>query len=340
MTRFAYPPALVVAIAVIGCSGQSVRDTEPLDDIEYPEAGVDAWLPDGGGEQDGDEGDADVLVPNDADRDSQGGQCVSDEDCADWLSVGPCQRAACDRGLCIKDPFADGTPCDDGNACTIGDVCKAGSCTFERYSSGQPGCGREAEPGSIWFTEIMGNPAAVPGKVHAMEGQWIELRHRGDSPVRLGGLELVYYEWSKGAPEPPQPTPVVAPLAEDVTDEVGPTLLLRSQEKTKNGMLSARWSYSDIVFSKTNSARLLLVKDEWDGAFPIPENVIVDEVVLEGGVFADSMSGRSWQLAAPFPIDSAERHWCHSVVSAGNEYVDKNYGTPRTMNEGCDSGAD
>lgn len=337
MPRSVHSIGLLFVAMAFACSSSAEREPVNVEDIVLPDAGVDARISDGGSDTDADEvpDDADVLEPSDADRGEHGGQCFADQECVGWLHEGPCERAVCNKGLCAKEALAEGTPCDDGNACTVGDSCKGGYCSFDSYSPGQPGCATTPAVGSIWFSEIMGNPADVPGTVDSREGQWIEIIHRGANPLFLGGLKLVYYEWAKGSPEPPRPSAITFALAPDSTDEVWPTLLLRSHDPTKNGMLSARWSYSDIIFSKVNTARLALVKAEWDGTFPIPVDLVIDELLIDGGTFDDAHRGQSWQLSWPFPDDPAARQWCHAPAHPDGHYATNNYATPQFWNATC-----
>lgn len=305
---------------------------------------MDEFVPDSGmvdGRPDGaivaedagdlDASDGDVLVPNDADRSDYGGQCTENEHCVVWVEAGPCERAVCEKGHCIKVPLPDGTSCDDGNACTIGDSCKSGICSFDHHSPGQPGCARDPEPGVIWFSEIMGKPRSVPNVVDPVDGQWIEIVNRGKSPVRLGSLKLVYYEWPDGAEEPSNPTPVIYQLTAEVTDDIFPTLMLRTQDSAKTGIFPTRWTYSKIEFDGSKNSRLLLVKSEWTGTFPIALGLVIDNVELKAGSFAD---GRSWQLGWPLPENPIDRSWCHAPVSEP-EYATSNYGSPGQPNFGC-----
>src|SRR5690606_1916368 len=127
----------------------------------------------------------DVLVPNDADRDGQGGECFQDDACVLFLNPGPCEKASCVEGYRVKGALPDGTSCDDGNACTSGDACKAGQCSFAAFDPNAPGCLQDPKAGGMRFTEVMGNPA---NDVDPIEGQWFELH--ADAAYRLKGLKL------------------------------------------------------------------------------------------------------------------------------------------------------
>lgn len=58
-------------------------------------------------------------------------RCEADADCADRVTLGPCERAACSAdGLChaSADADVDGQPCEDGDRCTSGETCSEGVC--------------------------------------------------------------------------------------------------------------------------------------------------------------------------------------------------------------------
>lgn len=325
---------LVSTISLTACSGDAEREVAGIPEVPTtPKPGKQDPVPDAGDWGDAPDGefeDADgELVPNDADRSESGAQCLSDEGCEEWVDVGPCTRAVCQSGLCVAAPLPDGTACDTGNACTQGATCSFGAC-HGNFDVEAPGCLKSPSPGALWFTEIMGNPAAVPGQVDPVDGQWFEVR--GSEPVRLEGMKLVYYEWDAGAAMPDTPdTPVIHTLSSGYS-EIGYSVFLRSQDIKKNGWGSSQWGYSTVRFSKTKNARLLLVLPTWDGKFPLASGQIVAAVVLPAGTFDDAMKGRSWQLSAD--SDDASGVWCHAALS-GMQYVDQNFGSPMQPNGEC-----
>lgn len=339
MRPLAHSTVLLLSVSLLGCSGTAERDGRGLDEL-IPDAGPAHRVPDGGGEQDvvtdsDPLDDADVLVPNDADRSDQGGQCVADEQCAAELDVGPCERPACENGHCVKLPLPSGTACDDSNACTVGDACKEGHCYGGEFDPNAAGCVQDAEPGSLWFTEIMGNPVAVAGSVDPIEGQWFEIGAK--QPVRLDGLKLVYFEWD-GPTMPANPSsPTVYSLAGGLTDQGRYSVFLRSQDMKKNGWGLTKWSYSEIRFSKIRNARLMLVMPGWGGGFPIPESLIVAKVDIAAGTFSDVNAGRSWQRSASAEDGLVDADWCHTQAVGEYAYdaAGKNYGTLGRANVDC-----
>lgn len=316
----------LLGVAASACSGTSEREgAAVLDDPQLPDSGSSHRQPDA--EADADELDAseeeDAFVPTDADRSDHGGQCTEDSACVALLSPGPCQQALCENGRCVMRNLPDGTSCDDGNACTSGDTCNAGECSFRTHDPNAPGCRQDATPGSLRFTEVMGNPA---GGVDQVDGQWFELY--GEASFWLTGLKLVYYEWEGAEPTVPA-SPVVHSLTSDFSVP-GYNLFLRSQDPAKNGYGSTSWSYSGIQFSKTKNARLMLLASSWSGTFPVPENLIIAQVELPAGIFADEHAGRSWQRDATEP-DS----FCYTPEESHNEIIVGNYATPGLPNQAC-----
>ena len=101
---------LTVAMLAVGCPDDTTDDSNPP-------AGDDACTTTGSDTSTGD----DTSEP-------QG--CVSNTECADFGSPGPCQQSICDKaaGMCRVIGVADGTNCDDGDACTQNDQCSDGTC--------------------------------------------------------------------------------------------------------------------------------------------------------------------------------------------------------------------
>lgn len=318
--------AFMLATAT-ACSGDSEREGAVLDDPAVPDGGSKQRYPDADSDVDDlDASDeADVLVPIDADRSEQGGQCTEDATCIALMNAGPCERAACEKGWCVKENLPDGTSCDDGNACTGGDVCKNGQCSYSFSDPSAPGCLQEPERGSLRFTEIMGNPG--PG-VDPIDGQWFELD--ADASYRLKELKLVYYEW-EGETMPASPS---SPVIETIDSEHGERrmIFLRSQDIEKNRWGNSPWGYANIRFSKTKSARLMLVASSWNGSFPVPESLVLADVLLEGGTFSDEHKGRSWQRSAD---SEREATFCHTPLEEQHEYWPGNFATPFQPNDSC-----
>lgn len=332
MKSYAYSAAILLSVNLLGCSGSSEREPGGLDEL-IPDSGPSGQKPDGGtaAEDAGDlDASDDVLVPNDADRSDWGGECTKDEHCAARIEAGACERAACDLGKCIKAHLPNGTACDDANACTTGDACKEGRCQGGDYDPAAIGCVQDPSPGALWFSEIMGNPVAVPGSVDPVEGQWFELG--SVKPIRLNGLKLVYFEWD-GPTAPVNPaSPTVFSLSPGETDRGSYTVFLRSQDINKNGWGKSQWSYSEISFSKTRHAILMIVMPNWGGAFPVPESQIVAKIQIPGGTFGDANAGKAWQLSASTE-DPGDGQWCYA--ESAYDPMMKNHGSPRSMNADC-----
>lgn len=319
----------------MGCSGSTESEPAPIEDIVPSDPKDGGARPDGGSPADVSDpdgaDDGDVLIPNDGDRSDVGSQCIEAEDCLGMIEVGICELAVCDEGRCVVTSKPDGTACDDGNTCTVDDACKGGRC-HGTTDNNAPGCIQAPKPGALWFTEIMGNPKAVPGSVDAVEGQWFEIR--GPQPVRLDGLRLVYYEWDDGTEAPSHPTGAISHVLASSHSEAGYSWFVRSPDPKKNGWGPSHWTYGAIQFSKTKNARLALMMPAWDGSFPLDESLIVADIVLPAGVFSDDNMGRSWQLSDS-SIDDPTGPWCHAALD-GMTYADEsNYGSPRQPNSDC-----
>ncbi|NUN16192.1 MAG: hypothetical protein HUU55_21405 [Myxococcales bacterium] len=100
-----------------------------------------------------------------ADTDTAGGdvtddQCSADEDCAGQVTLGVCQRAICDDGLCGVIVSVDGTACTNGT-CVVG-VCKPVVCQPNALVCGDTVGG---DAGVVYQCDAWGTGANTTGTV-------------------------------------------------------------------------------------------------------------------------------------------------------------------------------
>lgn len=368
--------ALVVLGALAASCGNSKDSDRPgsFDDGPDAEGGKDGAAggsqDDGGIIEDSGIGDAtDELVPIDADRGEQDGgdgsveqdaggdgapepECIFDEHCADKLTLGVCELAKCNDGVCKAVLAPRAFPCDDGIECSSGGLCEEGVCTAGQPDVTNPDCVDGPTKNALWITEIMGRPRAIDDRVDAIEGQWVEVTSRAAKELYLQGIYLVYYEWPEGAPEPTSPSYVGYAMGDRSLPPDESIIVARSFDSSLNGGLRVPFSYGNAIeFRADRNARLMLVAPEWTKGVdlplgqlpsgPIEDRLIIDSVHIPAGTFGAAHAGRTWQAAMPLPIPSkpTDRTWCYVPAAPAHSYVEEgalsNWGTPGAPNVTC-----
>lgn len=334
-----------------GAAGQDAGgDVEPNDAARIEDASLDADA------HSPTDATIDIVYDDVPDVAVEAPECVLDVQCEGKVSVGPCEVARCTNNACTKAPAADLQTCDDGDACTTSSVCTGGACVGVAWDTQSPSCVAPLGPGSVWFTEVMGNPVAIGpvsdggkpppsdgGKPPPKVSEWIELVNNEGKAVSLQGAFLVEYEWASGDPEPANPT--LSTKSIDMTSLVSPGAFVVGVPSFLASSFGD-FAYGPIALGDDVNIKLMLVRSTWNQTLPIPTGDVIDAITIDAGTFsaAKGGAGASWQLGMPFPSSDAgdSRVFCRTPADPANAYVtDPNdssiadYGTPGKANVAC-----